>query len=151
MECYPPPSLVKKLSLSTQGTVCIILKLYSNVLLNHFLLLFKTETRSDSPSRNSRFSELLGKKGRDEPKKQVPKSLDDFMANISAKSPAASTTSKKGMTEHGNTASVYNSCYSCFIVLEKYLNSTFPFGLVALRFCLPRAHTMPCLFLLSFL
>ncbi|KAJ7371135.1 hypothetical protein OS493_027823 [Desmophyllum pertusum] len=44
-----------------------------------------TETRSDSPSRNSRFSELLGKKEKDEPKKQVPKSLDDFMANISGK------------------------------------------------------------------
>jgi len=40
----------------------------------------------------------LGKKEKDEPKKQVPKSLDDFMANISGKSPAGNTASKKGMT-----------------------------------------------------
>ncbi|XP_022788434.1 fas-binding factor 1 homolog isoform X3 [Stylophora pistillata] len=55
-----------------------------------------TETRSDSPTQGSRFSELLGKKEKEETKKQVPKSLDDFMANISTKPPAGGgTTSKK--------------------------------------------------------
>lgn len=59
-----------------------------------------TETRSDSPTRGSRFSELLGKKEKEETKKQVPKSLDDFMANISTKPPAGGgTTNKKGMAE----------------------------------------------------
>ena len=66
------------------------------------LFLYLTETRSDSPTRNSRFSELLGKKEKDETKKQVPKSLDDFMANISGNSPAASTATKKGMKAYGS-------------------------------------------------
>lgn len=71
------------------------------------------------------------------------------MANISGKSSAGSTASKKGMTEYGNGKSFYNSCCLCLTGLEKYLNSSFPsFGLVALRFCLPSA--MECLFLLSF-
>ena len=60
-------------------------------------ILYFTETGSDSPTKTSRFSELLGKKEKDEPKKQVPKSLDDFMANIGGKSAAPSTASKKGM------------------------------------------------------
>nr|XP_058970698.1 fas-binding factor 1-like isoform X2 [Pocillopora verrucosa] len=54
-----------------------------------------TETRSDSPTRGSRFSELLGKKEKEETKKQVPKSLDDFMANISTKPPAGGGTTNK--------------------------------------------------------
>ena len=93
--------------------------------MDHFLLHFETEPRSDSPSRNSRFSELLGKKEKDEPKKQVPKSLDDFMANISGKSPAGSTASKKGMTEYGTKESVYNSYYSCFYGARKIFEFQF--------------------------
>lgn len=64
-----------------------------------FAFLYKPENISESPSRQSRFSELLGKKEKDEPKKQVPKSLDDFMANISTKSNTGSASaSKKGDT-----------------------------------------------------
>lgn len=61
-----------------------------------------TETRSESPSRQSRFSELLGKKEKNETKKQaVPKSLDDFMANISSKSnTGSSVANKKGVEFH---------------------------------------------------
>ena len=56
-------------------------------------------TRSESPSRQSRFSELLGRKEKDDSKKQVPKSLDDFMANISSKGNTGSGAgNKKGGT-----------------------------------------------------
>ncbi|XP_068673186.1 fas-binding factor 1 homolog isoform X2 [Montipora foliosa] len=51
--------------------------------------------RSESPSKQSRFSELLGKKEKEEPIKQVPKSLDDFMASISSKTSAGSGTGSK--------------------------------------------------------
>ena len=60
-----------------------------------FAFFSRTENRSESPSRQSRFSELLGKKEKDETKKQVPKSLDDFMANISSKSNTGSSAANK--------------------------------------------------------
>jgi len=53
----------------------------------------------------------LGKKEKDEPKKQVPKSLDDFMANISGKSSAGSTASKKGMT-----AMVMGNLFTTYVI-----------------------------------
>ena len=76
-------------------------------------MLSYTETRSESPSRQSRFSELLGKKEKNEPKKQaVPKSLDDFMANISGKAnTGSSAANKKGLAFHEiNFASTATSC-----------------------------------------
>ncbi|XP_067043512.1 fas-binding factor 1-like isoform X1 [Acropora muricata] len=57
-----------------------------------------TGTRSESPSRQSRFSELLGRKEKDDSKKQVPKSLDDFMANISSKGNTGSGAGNKKVT-----------------------------------------------------
>ena len=77
--------------------------IYSSIL--HTRLFFSMRllcclgTRSESPSRQSRFSELLGRKEKDDSKKQVPKSLDDFMANISSKGNTGSGAgNKKGGT-----------------------------------------------------
>ena len=55
------------------------------------------EVSNENSNKKSRFDELMGKKQSNEPKKQVPKSLDDFMANISGgKTDAQNATNKKG-------------------------------------------------------
>ena len=54
--------------------------------------LFPTD---ESANKSSRFNELLGKKEKTGSKKEVPKSLDDFMAKISSK-PEKEAPPKKG-------------------------------------------------------
>ena len=79
--------------------------------------------RSESPSKQSRFSELLGKKEKEEPIKQVPKSLDDFMASISSKTSAGSGTgSKRGEAILQCTFSIEYLLICFQHVLEQFSN-----------------------------
>ena len=59
--------------------------------------LYYTGRRSERPSKQSRFSELLGKKEKEQPIKQVPKSLDNFMGNpYSIRDAGSGTGSERG-------------------------------------------------------
>lgn len=98
--CRGPAKAWLKFLKAAQGLTWTI---YSSILhtrLSFWMrLLCCLGTRSESPSRQSRFSELLGRKEKDDSKKQVPKSLDDFMANISSKGNTGSGAgNKKGGT-----------------------------------------------------
>ena len=76
-------------------TLCSFYDIFS---LSCFCLFGKLSCKcsSDPDKKTSRFNQLLGKKEKEEDKKAAaPKSLDDFMANISGKSSTPNPSSKK--------------------------------------------------------